>query len=50
MVQWLKLPAWRVGDCGLEPRSGIQLGLKDFVSSLLTRKYSVLRGASMNES
>ena len=25
MVQWSKLPAWKVRDRGLEPRSGIQV-------------------------
>ena len=28
LVQWLKLPAWKVGDRGLEPRSGIQVSKK----------------------
>ena len=27
-MQWLKLPALRVGDCGFEPRSGIQVSKK----------------------
>ena len=25
LVQWSKLPAWKVGDRGFEPRSGIQV-------------------------
>ena len=25
LVQWLKLPAWKVGDRGFEPRSGLQV-------------------------
>ena len=25
MVQWLKLPAWKVGDRGFEPHSGLQV-------------------------
>ena len=25
LVQWLKLPAWKVGDRGFEPHSGIQV-------------------------
>ena len=25
LVQWLKLPAWEVGNRGFEPRSGIQV-------------------------
>ena len=28
LVQWLKLPAWKVGDCGFEPHSGLQLSKK----------------------
>ena len=28
LVQWLKLPAWKVGDRGLEPRSDIQVPKK----------------------
>ena len=27
-MQWLKLPAWKVGDRGFEPRSGIQVAKK----------------------
>ena len=38
LVQWLKLPAWKVGNRGFEPRSGIQVSMKQNVSSLLTRK------------
>ena len=30
LVQWLKLPARRVGDTGFEPRSGIQVKKKNF--------------------
>ena len=41
MVEWLKLPAWKVGDRGLEPRSGIQVSKKQNVSSPLTRKDSI---------
>ena len=46
LVQWLKV---KVGDRGLVPRSGFQVAKKQNVSSLLTREYSVLCGASMNE-
>ena len=42
LVQWLKLPAWKVGDRGLEPRSGIQVSKKHNVSSPLTREDSRL--------
>ena len=27
-MQWLKLPAWKVGDRGFEPHSGIQVSKK----------------------
>ena len=36
LVQWLKLPALKVGDRGFEPRSGIQVLKKQNVASLLT--------------
>ena len=42
LVQWLKLPAWKVGDRGFVPRSDIQVSRKQNVSSPLTRKDSVL--------
>ena len=38
LVQWLKLPAWKVGDRGFELRSGIQIPKKQNISSLLIRK------------
>ena len=38
LVQWLKLPAWKVGDRGFEPRSGFQVLKKQMFFSLLTRK------------
>ena len=28
LVQWLKLPAWKVGDRGFEPHSGLQVSMK----------------------
>ena len=37
-LQWLKLPAWKVGDRGFEPRSGIRFSKKQNVSSPLSRK------------
>ena len=40
LVQWLKLPAWKVKDRRFEPQN---------VSSQLTRKYSILWGASVTE-
>ena len=41
-MDWLKLPAWKVRDRGFEPRSGIQVSKKEIVSSLLTRKDSIV--------
>ena len=38
LVQWSKLPAWKVRDRWFEPRSGIQISKKQNVYSLLTRK------------
>ena len=49
MVQCLKLPAWRVGNRGLEPHSCLQVAEKQKVSSLLTRNDLVLWGASVTE-
>ena len=49
LVQWLKLTARNVGDRGFEPCSGIQVSKKQNVSSLLTRKHSILWGASVTE-
>ena len=47
---WLKLPARKeVGDRGFEPLSGIQVSKKQNVSSPLTRRYSILWGASVTE-
>ena len=44
LVQWLKLPAWKVGDRGFEPHSGLQVSKKQNVSFSLTRKDSILWG------
>ena len=38
MVQWLKMPACKVGDRGFEPRSGLQVSKKQKNSFHLTRK------------
>ena len=32
LVQWLKLPAWKVGDRGFEPLSSLQVSEKENVS------------------
>ena len=49
LVQWLKLHAWKIGDCGFETRSGIQVSKKQNVSSPLTRKDLILWAASVIE-
>ena len=36
------LPAWKVGDRGLVPRTGVQVSKQTNISSPLTRKDSVL--------
>ena len=48
LVQWLKLSAWKVGDCGFK-LSGLQASMKQNLSSPLTRKDSILWGASVTE-
>ena len=42
LAQWLKLPAWKVGDRDFEPHSGLQVSRKQNVSSPITRKDSIL--------
>ena len=37
LVQWLKLPAWKVGDRGIESHSDLQISKKQNVSSPLRR-------------
>ena len=49
LVQWLKLPAWNVGDRGFDPRSGIQVSNEQGVSSPLIHKNSILWGTSVTE-
>ena len=47
---WLKLPAWRVGDRGFKPHSGLQVSKKqNNVSSPLIRKKIILWGTSVTE-
>ena len=48
-MQWLKLPAGKVGDCGFEPLCGFLVSKKQNVSSPRTRKDAVLWGASVTE-
>ena len=45
----LRLPAWKVGDRGLEPYSGIQVLKEQICSSPLTRKNWIFCGASVTE-
>ena len=42
-MQWLKLPAWKVGDRGFAPHSGLQLLKKQNVSSPLTRNQVMIQ-------
>ena len=49
LVQCLQLPAWKVGDRGFEPHSGLQVSKKQNLSFPLTRKDTILWGASMTE-
>ena len=46
-MQWLKLPACKVGDRGFEPHSGLQISKKQTIFSLLTREDSILLGSSV---
>ena len=43
LVQWLKLPAWKVGDRGFQPHSGLR------VFSPLTRKETTMWETSVTE-
>ena len=49
LVQWLMLPALKVGDRGFEPHPSLQVSKKQIVSSLLTRKDSILWGTTVTE-
>ena len=49
LVQWLKLPAWEVGDRGFEPHYGLQASKKQNVSFPVTRNDSKLWGAFVTE-
>ena len=49
LVQWLKLPAWNVGDRGLKPHSVLQVSKAQNVSTPLTREDSILWKASVGE-
>ena len=49
LVQWLKLSAWKIRDCRFEPNSGLRVSKKQNVSSLRTRKDSILWGTSVTD-
>ena len=49
LVQWLKLPAWKVRDREFQPHTGFQVSKKLNVSFPLTRKDSILWGAYVTE-
>ena len=49
-MQWLKLPAWKVGDRVFEPHSGLQISKKHNVSSSLSCEDPILWGACVTES
>ena len=46
LAQWLKQPAWKVGDRGFKPCSGLQIAKKQNVSFPLIHKDSILWGPS----
>ena len=48
-MQWLKLPAWEIGDRGFESHLGLQVSKAQNVSSPLTRNDSILWGTSVTE-
>ena len=48
-MHWLELAAWKVGDRGLEPHSGLHVLKKYYVSAPLTREDSILWRASVTE-
>ena len=48
-MQWLKLPAWKVGGRGFEPHFDPEVSKKQNVYSPLTREDSILWGASVTE-
>ena len=48
-VQWLKLPAWKVGDRGFEPNSGLQVSKKQNDSSRSLMKIQYCEGNSVTE-
>ena len=53
LVQWLKMPAWKVVGWGIVPHSGIQVSKKHHIFPLLTCKQtgkdSILWRASVTE-
>ena len=49
LLQWLKLPAWKVGDRGFEPNSVLKFQRSNISSSPLTREDSLLWAAFVIE-
>ena len=49
LVQWFNMPAWKAGDRGFEPHSGLQVSKRQNVFSPLNRKDSILWGAPLTE-
>ena len=49
LVPLLKLPAWKIGERGFEPHSGLQVSRKLNLSSTFTRKDPILWRASVTE-
>ena len=49
LVQWLKQPAWKVGGCGFEPDSALQVSKKQNGSCPLTRNDSLSWRTSVTE-
>ena len=41
LVQWLMLPAWKIGDRGFKPHSDLKISKKHNVSSPFTRKDTI---------
>ena len=48
-AQWLKLPAWEIGDREFDPRSGIQVLKKQIVSPLFTCEETISWKTSVTE-
>ena len=47
LVQWLKLPSWKVGNRGFEPHCGLQVSKKKMFLPCSSVKYLILWRASV---